>query len=145
MQDPSTLKLQTPNLNQRPNSTCNTPPTRLLPTSSVPDSSKTHPRYLNSKPCFNLILSTQTSHYNLSSPFSTITLVLPALSFRPLTLHPSTKHPTIALRSSSDSPHKNKLSAYNRSGNLHSFPSSPSPSLSPSSLHPYIHLKSKGT
>ena len=133
---------QIPSMNQRPNGTYNPSPTRHLPTtpvSSVPDSSKTHPKYLNSDTCSSCIPSTQTSHFNPSSPPYTITLLLPALTFRSLFIHTLTKRPTIVLRSSSVSPHKTKASAYKRSGNLHSLPSYPFPFSPLSSLHPYIH------
>ena len=69
-------------------------PSTLLPlatfllhsASSVSDSSKTHPKYLNSKTCSKHIPSTQTSLYNPSSPPNIITLLLPVLTFRPLLL-----------------------------------------------------------
>ena len=50
MEHHNTLKLQTPSINQRTNSTCNPPPTSHLPTTaalSVPDSPKPHHKYLN--------------------------------------------------------------------------------------------------
>ena len=40
------------------------------------------------------------------------------LTSKPLLQHTSKKHPTIALRYSSDSPHRTKSSAYKRPGNL---------------------------
>ena len=43
------------------------------------------------------------------TPPNTITLLLPALTFRPFLLHPSIKPSTITLRSYSDSPHKNQV------------------------------------
>ena len=105
-------------------------PTTLLPLStfilhsalSVPNSFKTHPKYFHTETGSKRILSTQTSYSNPSSPFSTITLLLSALTFRPLLLHTSTNRPTNALRSSSDSLHKTKSSAHKRPGNLHSPP-----------------------
>ena len=82
--------------------------------SSVPDSSKTHPKYLNSDTCSNHIPSTEISYSNPSSSPNTITLLLPASTFRPFLLHTSTKSPTITLRFCSESPHKTKSSAYKR-------------------------------
>ena len=55
----------------------------LHSTSSVPDSSKTHHNYLNSETCSKCIPFMQTSHSNPSSLLNTITLLLPALTFRP--------------------------------------------------------------
>ena len=49
---------------------------------SVPDSSKTNPKYLN---------STKISYSNYSSSFSTTILLLPGVTFRFLLLHTSTK------------------------------------------------------
>ena len=80
MQDPSTAKLQTPRINQRPNSTwylLPLPNVLLHYASSVPDSSKKHPKYLNSETCSKLISSTQTSHSNPSYPPNTITTISP--------------------------------------------------------------------
>ena len=112
---------------------------------SVPDSFKPHPKYLNSKICSKRVLYTLTPHTNLSSPFSIITLLLPALIFpSPSTyLNKSSNHlPQFLLQ----------LTTYKRPDNLHSLPSSsnfipllPSPSSPPSSLDPCIHLTAKGT
>ena len=65
----------------------------------------------------------QTSHSNPSSPINTITLLLRAdfQIFSPTHLNKSS---TIALSSSSNSPHKIKSSAYKTPGNLYSLPSS---------------------
>ena len=96
----------------------------LHSTPSIPDSSKTHSKYLNSQTCSKQISCTWTSHSSRSSQFITITLLLPALTFSPILLHTSTNRPTITIRSSSKSPHRTKSSAYKRSGNLYSLPSS---------------------
>ena len=63
--------LQTSSINQSPNSTCHPPPIRHLPTTLcliIPNSSKTHPKYLNSETCSKSIPFTQTSHCNPFSP-----------------------------------------------------------------------------
>ena len=133
----STLKLQTPNINQ---STCNPHPTHHLSTELYLICPK-HPKYFNSDTCSNHNPSTQTLKTSPSSPLNTITLLLPALTFRPLLVHITTKHPTIAFRFSFDSLYKTKSFVYKRPGNLHS--------LYP---HPHFHfitasiytLKSKG-
>ena len=58
MQNSCTLKLQSPSIKQRPNGTCNFPPTPHFPTIlPVPDSFKTHPNHLNSDTCCNCIQS----------------------------------------------------------------------------------------
>ena len=62
--------------------------------SSALDSSKTHPKYLNSDTCSTRIPSTQTSHSNPSSPPNTITLLLSALTFKPPLLNASLSLPT---------------------------------------------------
>ena len=49
--------------------------------------------------------------FQSTPPFNTITLLLPALTFRPLLLHPSTSCPTITHRSSSNLPHRAKAFA----------------------------------
>ena len=67
MQDPSTLKLQTPTINHGPNSNCNPPPLATLLRHSVPDSSKTQLKYLNYDICSNSIPSTLSPIPSLSS------------------------------------------------------------------------------
>ena len=141
MEDFSTIKLQTPSINQRPKNTYN--PSPIPPSygtaSSIPDSLKIHPKYLNSNRFSNRIPSTWTTYFNPSSPFSTITLHwLSDLFFYKFWQ----SIPPLAL-SFSDSLHKTKSSAYKRLHNLHSLLSSLSP-FSPS-LHLYIHWKLKGT
>ena len=71
--------------------------------SSVPDSFKTYPKYLNSDTYSNRAPSTRISHPNPFSPPNTITLLLSALISKPLFLHTSTKRPTITFRPSSNS------------------------------------------
>ena len=69
MQDPSTLKLQTPSINHGPNSNCNPPPLATFlrhSALSVPDSSKTQLKYLNYDICFNSIPSKLTVQSLLS-------------------------------------------------------------------------------
>ena len=107
---------------------------------SIPDLSKTHPKYLNSETCSKQIPFTWISYSNHSSPFSTITLFLPPLNFSPLLLYTSTNYPTFILRSSSNTPHRSF--AYKRPGNLYSLPSSQN--LIPL-LPIYIHWITKGT
>ena len=141
---------QTPSINHGPDGTCSFPSTHHLPltASSKPDLSKTHPKYLKSDTCFICIPSMWTSHFNPSSLFNT-TLLLSALAFKALFLHTPTTHPTIAVRSFSDLPHKTKSSAYKRPDNLYSIlssrnlSSSPYPLLLLSSLHPYTHWRAK--
>ena len=128
MQDPSTINLQIPSINQKPNSTRYPPPTRYLPTA-----------FCNFLTCFIqnpsqifelwCIPSTRISYFNHSSLLNTITLLLFAFIFRYLLpfrslLHTWTKCPTFTFRCSSDSPYKTKSSACKRPGNLHSLPSS---------------------
>ena len=104
----------------------------------VPDSSKTYPKYLNSDTYSNRAPSTWISHSNPSSKPNTITLLLPALNFRSLSLTQHNKMPYHHLRSSSYSPHKTKSSAYKRPGNLHSLLFlQKRPSLPP---HPHFHF-----
>ena len=107
--------------------TCNPPPIHHLPRAlyliCTRFFQKTHPKYLNSDTCSNRIPSTQTSNSYPSSQPNNITKSL-----------------TIALRSSSNSPHKTKTSAQKRSSNLHFLPSSSSPISPLSSLYPYIHF-----
>ena len=75
MQDPSTLKALTRDLIAP--ATFLQLTTLLHSAPSVPDSSKTDHKYLNSKTCSKHIPSTQKSHSNPSSPPKT-TLLLPA-------------------------------------------------------------------
>ena len=111
-----------------------------------------HLKYLNSETCSNLICLPKI-HSNPSSPFSTITLLLTALTFKSLLLYISTKHPTTVLRSSSYLLHKTISSVYKRLDNLFSLltppeillSSFPFPFIPLSSLHPYIYWRVKGT
>ena len=66
------------------------------------DSSNSHLMYLNSEKCYNCIPPTKTSYIYPSSllPPNTTTLVLFALTFKPFSLHISTKYPTNTFRSS---------------------------------------------
>ena len=89
------------------------------PVSSITDSSK------NCNTCSNHILSTSTS--NRSFEFSTITLLLATLTFRPPFLH--TKYSTNAIRSSSNLPYKNKSFANKEPGKLYTHSSFWNPSL----------------
>ena len=125
MQDSNPLKLQPPRDWMAPTTLLPLATFLLHSASSVP----------------NLSLRHALNKFHLREPhipiplFSTITLLLHALSFSPLLLHTSTNHPTITLRSSS------KSSAYKRLGN----PILQKAHSPPSSLHPYINWKAKGT
>ena len=70
--------------------------------SSIPDSSKTHPNYLNSERCSKRIPSTQTSHSNVSSPPNTKNLDLTCIDFHtsyPTHLSKASHHrPQVSLR-----------------------------------------------
>ena len=134
MQDPSTYKLQTPNINQWPNSKWNPPPTHHLPTTLC------------------LILKRirlRKPHTLTLPPHQQYYLSLTCIDFKTFFIYTSIRRPTVALRSSSGSPHKTKSSVYKRPGNLYSFPSSWNPiplppfPFSTPSLRPYI-LKSQG-
>ena len=86
MQDPSTIMVQTPIINQGPNSTNYFPTIHHLSTTlciifTYLIYPKSHPKYLNSDICSNRILSTRNSHSsNTNSPPNTITLLLHWLS-----------------------------------------------------------------
>ena len=116
----------------------------LHSTSSVPDLSRAHPKYLNS----THVLATsylRESHTPVPPLHSTSSPCFYLHWLSDLFPYTSTKLPTTALRSSSDLPHKTNSSPYKSPGNPNSLLSFPSSFLPTSLLHPYMHLTGKGT